>query len=72
MDTSRLARFLETDPLDAGCDETFALIDAYVERTLTHGDAEEHYPGIAVHLRRCPPCVQDFEGLLAAVGSPPS
>ena len=34
-----LERFLRTDPGDAGCAETFELLDRYVERELAHGDA---------------------------------
>jgi hypothetical protein len=39
-----------------------------VERQLAHGDAARRYPEIAAHLSNCNPCVQDFEGLLAAIG----
>ena len=63
-----LARFLRTDSADAGCAETFELLDRYVERQLAHGDAARRYPEIAAHLSNCNPCVQDFEGLLAAIG----
>ena len=45
-----LERFLKTDPGDAGCAETFDLLDRYVERELAHGDAAEQFPGIAAHL----------------------
>jgi hypothetical protein len=63
-----MARFLRTDPADAGCAETFELLDRYVERQLAHGDAARRYPEIAAHLSGCNPCVQDFDGLLAAIG----
>lgn len=62
-----LERFLTTDPRDAGCAETFELLDRYVERQLAYGDAAAHYPEIAAHLANCGPCVEDFEGLLAAI-----
>ena len=65
-----LERFLRTDPADAGCAETFKLLDRYVERQLARGDAALRYPEIAAHLSSCNPCVQDFEGLLAAIGGP--
>ena len=65
-----MRRFLRTDPLDAGCAETFQLLDRYVERQLAHGDAATHCPEIAAHLSSCNPCVQDFEGLLAAITGP--
>jgi hypothetical protein len=65
-----LERFLTTDPTDAGCAETFELLDRYVERQIAYGDAAVHYPEIAAHLSSCNPCLQDFEGLLAALGGP--
>ena len=65
-----LERFLRTDPADVGCAETFELLDRYVERQLAHGDAGRRFPGIAAHLSNCTPCVQDFEGLVAAIGGP--
>ena len=34
------------------------------------GDAARRFPGIAAHLSNCNPCVQDFEGLVAAIGGP--
>jgi hypothetical protein len=69
-DWGSLKRFLRTDPLDAGCAETFELLDRYVERELAFGDAAARYPQIAAHLSACNPCVQDFEGLLAAIRGP--
>jgi hypothetical protein len=65
-----LERFLKTDPLDAGCAEMFELLERYVERELVHRDAAEQFPEAAAHLSSCNPCVQDFEGLLAAMGGP--
>jgi hypothetical protein len=64
-------RFLKTDPEDAGCAETFELLDRYVEREVTYGDAAQQFPGTAAHLSACNPCVRDFEGLLAAIADPP-
>jgi hypothetical protein len=68
-DWSSLERFLRTDPLDAGCAETFDLLDLYVEERLAGRDPGERFPGVAAHLRICDPCVHDYEGLLAAAGS---
>ncbi|MGH8987321.1 MAG: hypothetical protein ACRDXC_01815 [Acidimicrobiales bacterium] len=62
---------MRTDPADAGCAETFEMLDRYVECQLAYGDAAERYPEIAVHLSSCSPCVEDFEGLLAAIGGLP-
>jgi hypothetical protein len=66
----RLARFLETDPRDVGCDEAMAVLHVYAE--LVAQDAEEaagRYPGVAAHLASCGPCEQDLTGLLAAVSA---
>lgn len=63
----RLRRFLDTDPADAGCAETFRLLDVYVERELARGDARLAFPGVAVHLDVCGPCTEDVRGLLAAI-----
>jgi hypothetical protein len=66
-----LQRFLKTDPQDADCAETFEMLDLYVERELAYGDAAERYPRIAAHLSDCIACLEDFEGLLAAITGPP-
>ena len=65
-----LERFLETDPRDVGCDQTLELIHAYAELVAAGEDPEQRYPGISAHLRACPPCGEDYEGLLAAVLGP--
>jgi hypothetical protein len=66
-------RFLTTDPVDAGCERTLELIDAYVDLVVAGEDPEVRYPGLAAHLRACSPCAEDFDGLLAAVrGNAPS
>jgi hypothetical protein len=65
--TTSLARFLKPDPIDAGCAETFNLLDVYVEKELADGSAARRYPSIAAHLASCDACAQDFKGLRAAV-----
>jgi hypothetical protein len=62
-----LQGFLGAEPLDAGCAETFALIERYAERVLA-GDAEWVYPAVTAHLRSCAPCEEDLRGLLALLG----
>ncbi|MGH7921800.1 MAG: hypothetical protein ACREQM_17930 [Candidatus Dormibacteraceae bacterium] len=42
-------------------------MDVYVDLALAGEHPEVQYPGIAVHLRDCGPCREDFDGLLAAV-----
>lgn len=62
---SNLRRFLEPDPEDAGCDESFELMHLFVERELAHGDAANRYPRLATHLATCQPCAEDYRGLIA-------
>ena len=62
-----LKRFLDTDPDDAGCAQTFALMHVYIERELSHADAAERYPGVAEHFASCGPCAEDCRGMLALV-----
>ena len=68
---SALDRFLRTDPRDVGCAGAMGLLHVYTD--LAGADATaaaQRYPGIAVHLRACGPCGEDFDGLLAAVSGP--
>ena len=62
-----LDQFLLTDPLDAGCAETIRMLPVYVDQALAGGDPERCHPGVAAHLRSCPPCDEDRRGLLAAL-----
>jgi hypothetical protein len=41
-------------------------MDAYVELELAGKDPAEVYPGTAIHLRSCPGCRADHDGILAA------
>jgi hypothetical protein len=58
---------LDLDWRDAGCGETCALLDRYVEAELAGEDVREHFLGVAVHLDRCPACRADHDGLITAV-----
>ncbi len=69
---SQLRQFLNTDPLDVGCEEATRLLHVYVDLVATDADAERRLPGVAAHLRACGPCSEDFAGLLDAVQSPPA
>ncbi|WP_158861770.1 hypothetical protein [Leifsonia sp. AG29] len=64
---SRVGDFLRTDRADAGCSKTMSLMHVYAELVLSGADAAARYPGVAIHLKRCPACGQDFDGLLAAL-----
>jgi hypothetical protein len=61
-----LDELLATNPADAGCDATFALLDVYVEVELAGQDPRSRFPGLAAHLRSCKACQADYQGLLAA------
>ena len=68
-----LERFLATDSEDAGCGQTWALIDMYVEVVAAGGDPERMFPGISEHLATCGPCAEDYRGLLnAVIAEPPA
>jgi len=62
-----LEQFLSTDPLDAACAETRRMLAVYVDQMLAGEDPEQRHPGVAAHLRDCPPCEEDRRGLLAAL-----
>lgn len=62
-----LIRFLATNPADVGCGETLELLDVYVDLLVDGAHARGRYPGILAHLEDCPPCAEDFAGLLARV-----
>ncbi len=64
-----LDEFLRTDPGDVGCGRAMEVLDIYVDVVIVEGveAAERRFPGVAVHLRACGPCGEDFDGPLAAV-----
>src|SRR5260370_19593585 len=56
--TSKLDRFLRTDPRDVGCERAMEVLDIYVDAVLKDGteETERRYPGGApAHLRTCAP-----------------
>ena len=69
---SQLRQFLDTDPLDVGCEEAMRLLHVYVDLVAADADAERRLPGVTAHLRACGPCSEDFVGLLDAVQNPPA
>lgn len=70
-DWSALERFLQTDPRDVGCDRAIAVLHVYVDLVVSGVDPEQRYPGVAVHLRQCGPCGEDFDGLIALARQEP-
>jgi hypothetical protein len=63
----RLDRFLRPEPDDAGCAMTIDVLHVFVDAAVAGLDTARLYPGVAAHLRSCPPCAEDCEGLYAAV-----
>lgn len=62
-----LDQLLRTDPADVGCGQALAALHAYVELVVAGENPEAIYPGVSAHLRSCPPCGEDYEGLLITV-----
>jgi predicted anti-sigma-YlaC factor YlaD len=65
-DDLRLEDLLRAEDGDAGCIAGEDILDAYVELELAGSDPALVYPGTAIHLRSCPGCRADHEGLLEA------
>jgi hypothetical protein len=65
--TPNLDELLSADPQDPGCEATLEVFDLYVESDLSGVDAATRFPGAGAHLRSCPACRLDYEGLRAAV-----
>lgn len=61
-----LDALLRSEPGDAGCTAGEDILDAYVELELAGEDPASAYPGTAIHLRSCPGCAADHDGLLEA------
>jgi hypothetical protein len=64
-----LTDLLAVDPEDPGCDAGFEIIAQYVELELAGEDAAARFPGLAAHLRSCPGCRIDHDGILEAARS---
>ncbi len=60
-----LTRLLGTRGDDAGCEETLALLAAYVEDELEGRNVRGLLPAVAEHLSNCRACAEDYEGLVA-------
>ena len=61
-----LEALLRAEDGDAGCSPGEDVLDAYVELELAGRDPAAAFPGTAVHLRSCPGCQLDHDGLLEA------
>jgi predicted anti-sigma-YlaC factor YlaD len=58
----QLTRLLGTPGKDAGCEGALALLAEYVEGEL---EGRNVLPAVDEHLRNCPACAEDYEGLVA-------
>jgi hypothetical protein len=65
-DPDVLDELLRAEEGDAGCDAGVAIMDEYVEMELRGEDPSERFPGTAIHLRICPGCRADHDGVLEA------
>jgi hypothetical protein len=65
-DRRRLDELLRATEGDAGCTAGEDILDAYVELELAGEDPARVFPGTAIHLRSCPGCRADHDGLLEA------
>ena len=63
----QLTRLLGTPGVDAGCEDGMAVLAEYVEVEFAGGYPEELFPGLATHLRNCPACAEDYQGLVALI-----
>jgi predicted anti-sigma-YlaC factor YlaD len=63
---THLEDMLRSEDGDPGC-ASADILDVYIELELAGENPERSYPGIAVHLRACPACRADHDGLLEAV-----
>jgi hypothetical protein len=63
---TNLDELLRAEDGDAGCNAGTPIMDEYVEMELRGEDPSERFPGTAIHLRVCPGCRADHDGLLAA------
>ena len=66
IDPDLFADLDDTSP-DVGCAAGFEILHRYVESGLAGGDPALEFPGLAMHLRRCPACRGDYEALVEAV-----
>ena len=64
-DRDLATRLLGTSQEDAGCEATLALLAEYVEGELQGREMANLLPAVATHLRNCPACAEDYQGLSA-------
>ena len=65
-DPRTLDELLRAQEGDSGCARGEEILDAYVQLELAGQDPSRAFPGTAIHLRGCPGCRADHDGLLQA------
>ena len=65
-DPYALDELLHAEEGDAGCAAGVPIMDEYVEMELRGEDPSQRFPGTAIHLRVCPGCRADHDGVLEA------
>jgi hypothetical protein len=68
----KIEQLLAADSTDPGCEATLEVFDLYVEADLAGRDPARRFPGAAAHLRSCPACRKDYDGLIAVVEAFPA
>jgi anti-sigma factor RsiW len=62
-----LKRLLGPGAPEILCDECFEKLDEYVDLELQGAAADDHVPGLRVHLEGCPACQEEYASLRALV-----
>jgi hypothetical protein len=67
MTQKHLTTLLGSDAPDSGCEGAFAALDEYVDLVLRGEAVDERFDAVIEHVKRCPACLEDTEGLLEAL-----
>jgi hypothetical protein len=62
-----MTRLLGAEGEDAGCEGALAVLDEYVEAELEGRPVADLWPAAAAHIRSCPACSEDHDGLLVLI-----
>jgi hypothetical protein len=65
-DLEALDELLRAEEGDAGCAAGVPIMDQFVELELRGEDPSGRFPGTTIHLRVCPGCRADHDGVLQA------
>lgn len=54
---------------DPGCEKCLARLHIWAEGVAAGMSGEDSEPSVAIHLRSCPDCAEDAEGLVALIAA---